>query len=83
MRKLSLAIAMALALAFSALPTQPARADAGATIAVISIGGWAWCHVTYGQARATGLCWWHDSWHQQVHGTPAKKGKKGKGKKKK
>jgi hypothetical protein len=78
MRKLSLAIATVLALAFSALPTQPARADAGATIAIIAVGSWGWCHLTYGQARQTGLCWWHDSYHQRVYGTPAKKGKKGK-----
>ena len=81
MRKLGLVIAAAVALAFSALPTAPARADGG-TVAAVVVGGWAWCHLTYGRDRVTPLCSWHDSWHDRWDDDGPKKGKK-KAKKKK
>jgi hypothetical protein len=44
--------------------TQPARADGGATIAVVLVGGWAWCHITYGKKRVLPFCNAHDEWHR-------------------
>ena len=68
MKKTGFILAAAAALALSSLvSTQPARADAGATIAVVGAVGWGWCHLTYGQPRATPLCAWHDHWHATWH----------------
>lgn len=74
MKKAGILLAAVSALALGSLVSaQPARADAGATIAIVGGVGWAYCHVTYGQPRATPLCAWHDYWHAQWHAAPAKK----------
>jgi hypothetical protein len=76
MRKFGFILAAVSAVALGSLwISQPARADAGATIAIAGTLGWGWCHVTYGQARKTPLCFWHDYWHERLN-PPAKKGKK-------
>lgn len=68
MKKASLVLATAAALALGSLMSaQPARADAGATIAIVGAVGWGWCHMTYGQPRMTPLCAWHDHWHASWH----------------
>jgi hypothetical protein len=68
MKKTGIILAAVSALAFGSLVlAQPARADGGATIAVIAVGGWGWCHLTYGQPRMTPLCAWHDHWHATWH----------------
>jgi hypothetical protein len=68
MKKASLVLTTAAALALgSLLSAQPARADAGATIAIVGAVGWGWCHITYGQPRMTPLCAWHDHWHASWH----------------
>jgi hypothetical protein len=66
---LVLAAVSALALG-SLISAQPARADAGATIAVVGGLGWGYCHLTYGQPRQTPLCAVHDYWHAQVYPAP-------------
>lgn len=69
MKKVGLVLAAVSALALTSLSSiQPARADAGATVAVVGVVGWGWCHITYGQPRATPLCAWHDHWHAHWHG---------------
>lgn len=76
MRKFGLVLAAVSALMLGSLSfAQPARADGGATVAVVLVGGWAWCHITYGQPRHFGLCAWHDSWHERHHGKPKRKKK--------
>jgi len=77
MRKVGLILAAVSALALSStLSAQPARADAGATIAVVGALGWGYCHITYGQPRKTPACAWHDAWHAQWHAAHAPKGKR-------
>lgn len=74
MKKAGLVLAAVSALALSALVSaQPARADAGATVAVVGALGWGYCHMTYGQARQTPLCAWHDHWHAAWHAKSKKK----------
>jgi hypothetical protein len=69
MRKVGFVLAAVSALALgSLLSAQQARADAGATIAVVGAVGWGYCHITYGQPRTTPLCSWHDHWHARWHG---------------
>jgi len=49
MKKTGIILAAVSALALGSLVSaQPARADAGATIAIVAVGGWGWCHLTYG-----------------------------------
>jgi hypothetical protein len=55
------------------MSAQPARADGGATIAIVGAVGWGWCHMTYGQPRQTPLCAWHDHWHAAWHPAMAPK----------
>jgi hypothetical protein len=65
MKKLGLVLAAVGALMLGSLTsTQPARADGGATIAVVLVGGWAWCHITYGKKRVLPFCNAHDEWHR-------------------
>ena len=74
MKRAGFILAAVSALALTSLVSaQPARADAGVTIAVVGAVGWGYCHMTYGQARKTPLCAWHDTWHQSWHAAPAKK----------
>ena len=76
MKKFGLVLAAVSALALGSLVSaQPARAGAGATIAIVGGLGWGYCHVTYGQPRQTPLCTWHDYWHAQYHPAPAPKKK--------
>ncbi len=71
MKKLVIAAIAALAIGtFSA--STPAKADGGTLLAVGGLG-WGYCHVTYGQKRATPLCWWHDEWHKRYWGTKKRK----------
>jgi hypothetical protein len=68
MKKIGFVLATVSALALgSLLSAQPARADAGATLLIAGTVGWGWCHLTYGQPRATPLCAWHDHWHASWH----------------
>ncbi|MCC6946725.1 MAG: hypothetical protein IT539_03075 [Bradyrhizobiaceae bacterium] len=77
MKKFGLVLAAVSALALGSLVSaQPARADAGATIAIVGGLGWGYCHITYGQPRQTPLCAWHDYWHAQWHPAPAPAPKK-------
>jgi hypothetical protein len=74
MKKVGFVLAAVSALALGSLVSaQPARADGGATLLVVGGVGWGYCHITYGQARKTPLCAWHDQWHAQWHAAPAKK----------
>jgi hypothetical protein len=77
MKKAGFVLAAVSALALSSLVSaQSARADAGATIAIAAAAGWGWCHITYGQPRATPLCAWHDATHAAWHPAPAPAKKK-------
>jgi hypothetical protein len=77
MKKAGLVLAATAALALSSFASaQPARADAGVTIAVVGAVGWGWCHLTYGQPRKTPLCAWHDTWHAHWHPAPKAPAKK-------
>ncbi|HEY7457876.1 MAG TPA: hypothetical protein VH765_03905 [Xanthobacteraceae bacterium] len=77
MRKFGFVLAAVSALALgSLLSAQPARADAGATLLVLGGLGWGYCHITYGQPRATPACLWHDHWHAAWHPAPAPAKKK-------
>jgi len=74
MRKFGLVLAAVSALALGSLVSaQPARADAGATIAIVGGLGWGYCHITYGQPRQTPLCAFHDYWHARWHAAQAPK----------
>jgi hypothetical protein len=76
MKKLGFVLATVSALALGSLMSaQPARADGGATIAIVGAVGWGWCHMTYGQPRQTPLCAWHDHWHASWHPAMAPKKK--------
>jgi hypothetical protein len=71
MRKFVFVLAAVSALALGSLwSASPTRADAGATIAIVGGLGWGWCHITYGQPRATPLCAWHDAWHARWYPAP-------------
>ena len=57
MKKLALPLAVAASLAFAAPTSTPARADGGATAAIIAaviVGGAVFNHATCGQP----VCWW-------------------------
>lgn len=74
MKKVGFVLATVSALALGSLMSaQSARADAGATIAVVGALGWGYCHITYGQPRKTPACAWHDYWHAHWHGAQKKK----------
>jgi hypothetical protein len=77
MKRAGFVLAAVSALALGSLVSaQPARADAGATIAVVGAVGWGWCHITYGQPRMTPLCAWHDAAHAAWHPAPPAPAKK-------
>jgi hypothetical protein len=72
MKKFGLVLAAAFALAAASLSSvQPARADGGVIVGAVLLGGWGWCHITYGQPRVTPACAWHDAWHARWHPAPA------------
>ena len=67
MKKVGLVLAAVSALTLASLSSvEPARAEPGTILAVGAVG-WGWCHITYGQPRATPLCAWHDHWHATWH----------------